>query len=384
MTPEELGGSEWDALVVGAGPAGSMAARALAKAGARTLLVERSAFPRWKVCGACLNGHALASLCAAGLGSLVPRQGAVPLDAFELRFRGRSTKLSLPDGVALSRSRFDAALADAAAEAGASVVFETQAHAETTSDGMRGVRLVHRGRSTHVRARVLVDAAGLGGQCLPTSDAPRVRVAPGSRVGAGCVIANVPGRLCRAGTIFMAVGRHGYVGLVRVEDQSLNIAAAFSTGFLRTLGSPGLAASAILEEAGFPAIPGLESAEWRGTPALTRRARPPGADRLFLVGDAAGYVEPFTGEGMAWALASGLAVAPLALRAIEGWTPGLLREWSAIHRRLVGRRQVVCWAASLAMRRPWLIPAVFGTLARWPGASGYVLRRLNAPSPEVS
>jgi 2-polyprenyl-6-methoxyphenol hydroxylase-like FAD-dependent oxidoreductase len=182
----------------------------------------------------------------------------------------------------------------------------------------------------------------------------------------------------------MAAGRHGYVGLVRVEDRSLNIAAAFSTGFLRTLGSPGRAASAILEEAGFPAIPGLESADWRGTPALTRRARPLGDERLFILGDAAGYVEPFTGEGMAWALVSGLAIAPTALRAIEGWTPGLLREWSAAHRRLVGRRQVVCRAAALALRQPWLIPAVFGTLGRWPGASGYVLRRLNAPSPEVS
>ncbi|HEY2155642.1 MAG TPA: FAD-dependent monooxygenase, partial [Isosphaeraceae bacterium] len=67
MTRGDLDGSEWDALVVGAGPAGSIAARELARFGARTLLVERAAFPRWKVCGACLNGHALASIREAGL-----------------------------------------------------------------------------------------------------------------------------------------------------------------------------------------------------------------------------------------------------------------------------------------------------------------------------
>jgi flavin-dependent dehydrogenase len=384
MTPEGLDGTGWDAIVVGAGPAGSLAARGLAKAGARTLLVERSAFPRWKVCGACLNGHALASLHDARLGTLAPRQGAVPLDRFELHFRGKTAHLPLPDGVSLSRSRFDAALADAAAEAGASVAFENQAHIEEIDEGSRAVRLVHRGRSARITARVVLDAAGLGGACLSSESITRTRVAAGSRVGAGCVVSDVPAAYS-PGTIFMATGRHGYVGLVRVEDQSLNVAAAFATDFVRSHGSPGRAAAAILDEAGALAVPGLESADWRGTPALTRRTRPLGDDRLFVLGDAAGYVEPFTGEGMAWALASGLAIVPLALRAIDGWTPGLVREWSALHRRLVGRRQVVCRAVAMALRRPWLTPVVFETLARWPGVSSCVLRRLNAPSsPRLS
>ena len=380
MTAGDLDGSAWDALVVGAGPAGSMAARGLAEAGARTLLVERSAFPRWKVCGACLNGHALASLQAAGLGALAPRLGAVALDRFELRSRGRAAHLPLPDGVALSRSRFDAALADAAAESGATILFETRADVEEAREGLRTVRLMHRGLLARVTARVVLDAAGLGATCLLPEAGPRSRAATGSRVGAGSVVEDGPASY-HPGTIFMAAGRHGYVGLVRVEDHTLNVAAAFATDFLRSHGSPGRAASAILDESGFPPIPGLESADWRGTPALTRRTRPLGDDRLFVLGDAAGYVEPFTGEGMAWALASGLAIAPLALRAIGGWTPSLVREWTSLHRRLVGRRQLVCRAAAMALRRPWLIPIVFGSLARWPGASGYVLRRLNAPSP---
>jgi len=49
----------WDAIVLGAGPAGALAARQLGASGARVLLVDRKAFPRWKVCGACLNGQAL-------------------------------------------------------------------------------------------------------------------------------------------------------------------------------------------------------------------------------------------------------------------------------------------------------------------------------------
>ena len=51
----------WDGIVIGAGPAGAMAARQLALAGRRVLLVEKKRFPRWKICGACLNGQALAA-----------------------------------------------------------------------------------------------------------------------------------------------------------------------------------------------------------------------------------------------------------------------------------------------------------------------------------
>ena len=387
MTFDEVDGSAWDALVVGAGPAGSLAARGLAGAGVRTLLVERAAFPRWKVCGACLNGHALASLHSAGLGALAPRLGAVPLDGFQLRFRGRTTRLSLPDGVALSRSRLDAALADSAAESGAEVLFETQAHVE-------GGRRSFKDRPPRPSWPVVAcRRPGRSGREWARQSRPPARLRPeiADRARLACrgrlrVVEDVPGAY-HAGTIFMAAGRDGYVGLVRVEDQSLNIAAAFSTGFLRDLGSPGRAASSILDESGFPPVPGLEAADWRGTPGLTRRTRPLGDDRLFLLGDAAGYVEPFTGEGMALVVGvPGLAIASRwrPLRAIEGWSPRLIREWSDLHRRMVGRRQMVCRAASLALRRPWLIPIVFGTLARWPGASGFVLRRLNAPSPSKS
>src|SRR5262249_26661731 len=62
LTLEEAARRSWHALVVGAGPAGATAARELARRGLDVLLVDRAAFPRWKVCGCCLNGNALATL----------------------------------------------------------------------------------------------------------------------------------------------------------------------------------------------------------------------------------------------------------------------------------------------------------------------------------
>ena len=123
---------------------------------------------------------------------------------------------------------------------------------------------------------------------------------------------------------------------------------------VRAAGGPGRAAARLVREAGWPPPDRLDELPWRGTPALTRRPHRVAAERVFVVGDAAGYVEPFTGEGMAWALASGVAVAPLAARAVERWRPELARQWADLHRRVVGRRQVVCRAAAAVLRRPWL------------------------------
>ena len=139
----------------------------------------------------------------------------------------------------------------------------------------------------------------------------------------------------------MAVGRGGYVGLVRVEDGSLNVAAAFERRFLRAVGGPAPASALLLEESGFPAVPALGEAEWRGTVSLTRETRPIAAERVFLVGDATGYVEPFTGEGMAWAILSAEAVEHLAFRAIEAWNPDLARSWSTFRKMCNSRRALM-------------------------------------------
>jgi flavin-dependent dehydrogenase len=89
--------------------------------------------------------------------------------------------------------------------------------------------------------------------------------------------------------------------------------------------------------------------------------------RFFRLGDAAGYVEPFTGEGMAWALAAAEAVVPLARQAADDWRPGLARAWERrLARRLAGPQRRCRWVAWL-LRSPLLTGWAVGLLARWPG-----------------
>src|SRR3954466_2849745 len=104
----------WDVAIVGAGLAGTLAARQLARAGAAVLLLDRATFPRWKVCGCCLNPHAQSALASVGLGELPTTLKAVPLPIMRLAVRGIEARLPLPGWVSLSRLALDQALVEQA------------------------------------------------------------------------------------------------------------------------------------------------------------------------------------------------------------------------------------------------------------------------------
>jgi menaquinone-9 beta-reductase len=357
----------WDAVVIGAGPAGSMAARELARRGCAVLLIDRASFPRWKVCGCCLNTHALAALESVGLSPVMARSGAVPLTAFRLAAAGYVAEVPLCGGVSLSREAFDAALVAAAVESGAAFLPQTLASLERPLESyqVRWVDLQQGSMHQRIAARVVVAADGLGGKSTARAEVGQTRANAQARIGAG-VVAEAAPAFYSPGRIFMVCGRGGYLGLVRLEDGRLNLAAALDPTWMRVCGRPGRAAEALLAESGWPAVPNLAELNWRGTPALTRQARQHAGERLFLIGDAAGYVEPFTGEGMAWALAAGRAAAPLAAQAAERWHPQLARQWELEYRRLLGRRQLVCQAIAEVLRSPGLMRTALRLLARAP------------------
>lgn len=369
----------WDAVVVGAGPAGAVASRELSRAGLAVLLVDKANFPRRKVCGCCLNAAALATLDRVGLGNLTRECGAVPLTGVRLAAGGRSAGIALPGGVALSREAFDVALIRAAIAAGVSFLPGTSAKLGAREGEFRCVDLA----GTPTRTRVVVAADGLAGG-LTAADANRPVVRPRSRIGAGTATETAPAFFGR-GTIFMAVGRGGYVGLVRLEDGRLDLAAAFDPAFVRNLGGLGPAAADVLRSAGFPPVPGIAELPWRGTPALTRHAARVAGDGWFAVGDAAGYVEPFTGEGMAWAVASGAAVAPVVVRAVGSPArESHARTWAAAHARAVRDRQGVCRAAAWVLRSPTLCRVAVSALSLVPRLAGPVVGRLNRPPPSTT
>jgi len=376
----DLSRTDWDVLVIGAGPAGALAAREAARSGLDTLLVEAKTFPRKKVCGGCLNRRAIDVLQQCGLERVLEDCGAQAVDTLSVIAGRQAEHFSLPTGRVVCRATFDARLAQAAEEAGAT--FVTGAQAIVQPDNRPDWRVVEarcQAAARTLRARVVLCADGLSRSSVKRLPGFASVVEPGSRVGIG-TIAEDGGALCPPGQIQMIVTGQGYVGLTRVDANKIAIAAATDPRLLRSAPANDIAEQMLLT-AGIKLPESVRRADWHGTPPLTSRPTRVADDRLFVIGDAGGYVEPFTGEGMAAALEGASWVVPLTAEACADWNPSLAERWEEIHRRVVRDRQTTCRRLAWTLRHPAAV-AIALTLCRWfPSAARRVVHRVNQPLP---
>jgi len=381
---EAVSGQAWQVVVIGAGPAGSAAATRLATRGLAVLLVDAAALPRPKLCGCCLSPTGLAELAA--LNQLAPGgritsagipSGGLPLERVRLATNAITAVLPMPRGGVVSREALDADGVRQAIAAGAAWL--PRARVTTLSDEPGGVCLgltaadapADRSQTVVIGAEIVVVAAGLadairGGGC----DRDERVVASDSRVGLGTTLPATAGGP-PPGELVMAVSRRGYCGVVRLADGRVDIAAAVDRGIVAAAGSPAAAIATVLAETGGDraanlatpeAVAHLAAALYRGTPPLTRR-RPVASQsgRILRIGDAAGYVEPFTGEGMGWALVSARlcdeAVAPNVTTdgRIAGDVSAAGIRYARLHGRHFAAHHARCRRVSLVVRRPWLV-----------------------------
>jgi flavin-dependent dehydrogenase len=396
IAAEAAASTTWQAVIVGAGPAGAATALRLARAGLAVLLVDREAMPRGKVCGCCLSTAALDELDRLGLDSAAEaRLPLVPLVTAVIAAGGRTARVPLPGGAVVSREAFDASLVRAAIAAGARWLpaVHVQAIHEEASEPCVTVEAAMATAPLILRAETVVVAAGLAEHVrIGPGGSPRGRrVARASRIGVGTTL-DADAASLAAGELLMAVGREGYCGVVRLEDGRIDVAAALDRGAMGRARTPGEAVGRLLHDAvpgaGLMADAAVAAAAWRATPALTHEAPvvATASGRILRVGDAAGYVEPFTGEGMGWALAAArILVGSLTADA----APGTLRDpfaaaadYARDHARHFGPRHgrcrrvaaglrlpaVVHGAVTAARLAPWvarrLVPAVVGAARR--------------------
>jgi menaquinone-9 beta-reductase len=320
--------------VIGAGPAGALAAALLAKQGVEVTLVEKSAFPRHKVCGCCLSPTAVAMLEKAGFSGVAEELKAVPLKQMQLHFRSSRMTLPLVHSKSISRAALDQALVREAVSAGAVFLPETSATIESIAKYGCNVEI----GDESFTSKVVIAADGLSGTSLRKLSSMRTQVAPNSKVGTGSISARDSSSY-EDGTIYMCVGDGGYVGMVRLEDGALDIAAALEPEYLRKMHNPSDAIVRILRSCKLEIPKDIHELDWKGTVALTRQRERVASRRVFAIGDCAGYVEPFTGEGIAWAFTAALNVVPLAARGSTIWSDALARDWQRIYFSEVRARQ---------------------------------------------
>jgi flavin-dependent dehydrogenase len=331
-----------DVAIVGGGPSGAALAIGLAGRGHDVVIIERAPEPHWRACGVFSSPASIAALGALGvddatLDKLTRRLPAMRVEtASGTRFRltyGDDGSLGSA-ARAFDRPALDAALLDLARAAGTTV------RVGTTVLGLRDGRLALAGTSgeTEVEARVVVGADGI--RSVVARSVGVVRPAwLGDRVGLTFHVADP--RPDETRDARMILFRGGYAGLAPVPDGRVNVGIVLAGRQSARLRAAG-AADAV--EAVLAAIPHTDDdpIDWPAArPADPIKGAAPVGHRVsrrhgrgwLLIGDAAGFLDPFTGEGLHRALVS----ARLGAAAIDGWLGGDQDALAAYDRAMTGR-----------------------------------------------
>lgn len=375
-----------DIVIVGSGPAGSTTALLLARAGFDVLLVDRRTFPRAKPCGDCLSPQTSRLLHELGVLEAIHALRPARLEGWRIvspggfsfsgRFREFTTDPLVSSAIAIERSRLDSTLLDAAKRAGARVW--NRAHVTGVRAG--AVTGNSRGQPFHVRARLVVGADG-----LRSVVARRLGMALPPRLRKLSLTAHVTGIDMDDGLGEMHVGRGLCAGVAPVTAETTGTCNVTIVADSMPHGRSVAADPVAFLRAALASFPQLKqrvrhldfagARRTDGAPVLlasgpfdvpTRRTTGPG---FALVGDAAGYFDPFTGQGVFQAMAGASLLAHeagIALRTRAGILPALSR-YEARHRALV--------------RGCRLVQRMIDTILARPGLADFAIRRLAAAAP---
>ncbi len=362
-----------DVLIVGAGPAGAIAAIVLARRGVRVTLVDRARFPRDKLCGDTINPGALSILRRLGLAHLTA--GGLPVKGMVVSGDGVSVTGAYDDGlrgVAISRRVLDERLVAAAAAAGAQLEEGVLAQApviHATTGAVLGAELqTPSGRLERRGAMVTIAADGRASRLARAAALARTPVRP-RRWAIGAIFEGVSG-LGEFGEMHVRRGR--YIGIAPLPGGCAN--ACVVTADRAALRDPFLLTGSITRDRAiahrFTSARMVSETRMLGPLAVETNAA--GMTGLLLAGDAAGFIDPMTGDGLRFAFRGGELAAAEALRVLdEGWNGAHVRL-NAARQREFGTK----WRFNRSLRALASSPAAVRAAGLFASVSPGALRRV--------
>jgi menaquinone-9 beta-reductase len=365
----------WDVAVIGAGPAGSASAAILADLGYRVILMDRAHFPRPKACAEYMSPGVLDALTDLGMAGCFLRAGPKTVPGMEIVTpRGARLRVDYQSGdqlrtaFTLPRAVLDAALVGEAARRGVEVWEGFVARSAVVEAGaVRGVTGMVSGKEVRVSAAVTVIADGgrsVLARSLGVARRPRWPV----RLG---LVAHYEGEAeLQNGYGQMHVDTDGYCGVAPLPQDRFNVAMVV------TVGAPGAAHRSPTEYfdwwiAAHPRLAAVlrrcrRIAPVRGIGPVGARSRRSWAPGALLVGDAATFFDPFTGEGIYRALRGArLAAEVVDMGLCKGDVTGeTLSRYETARRRAFGRKEALTSLVQLFVQYPRLLEYAVPRLGR--------------------
>ena len=383
--------TNFDAIIVGAGPAGSSAAILLARAGWSVALVEKQSFPRRKVCGECIAASNLPLLDALGVGSAFTASAGPDLRQVALMQGKQIIKADLPAaahqrhawGRALGRETLDTLLLEQARASGAVVLqpWSVQEIAGAAGDHRCDIRAVGSDEKRSLHAPILIAAHG-SWEALPSGRSARRLARKPSDLFA--FKANFQGGALDKGLLPVLSFNGGYGGMVLADQGLSTLACCIRADRLEICRreSPGMSAGeaveAYLKRECHAVAAALASAQrvgaWMASGPIDPGIRLNKDDTLFRIGNAAGEAHPIIGEGMsmamqsAWLLCAQLlqSAPPRARLSDTGWQRSVQRRYAAQWRQHFASRLRLAAAFAHVAMRPTLASPMLAVLRRWP------------------
>lgn len=371
--------TDFDAVVVGAGPAGSSAAILLSRAGWSVALIEKARFPRRKVCGECIAASNLPLLEALGIGPAFDAVAGPELRRVALLRGNRSIEADLPAathekypwGRALGRETLDRLLLERARSTGAEVLqpWSVQTLEGAPGDWRCGIRSMESGMTSMLRSRVAIDAHG-SWEALPS--ARRSRHGMDGPADLLAFKANFRGASLDEGLLPVLSLDGGYGGMVVADGGVTTVACCVRRDRLGACrsASPGLRAGEAIEAFLRRECRGVRIAlqaatregSWLAAGPLHPGIRVDAGDGSFRIGNAAGEAHPIIGEGMSMAMQSAWL---LCTRLLDTGRPGNASAEAV--QRDVGRRYAEAWRRAFGPRLQ--LAAAFAHTAMHPASA---------------